>query len=117
MGRERAVSDFMKRHYRHFNAAVVVDAAEAYVRLIDGGGERIYGTQGDDRCQLDEVDQQPLGAEGQPARSYRIAGRGFCIAPARALDGEGAVLLTRFDFAGVVTLEAEQEAITGVPAT
>ena len=87
------------------------------VTLIDGGGERIYGTQGDDRCQLDEVEQQPLGSEGQPARSYRIAGRGFCIAPARALDGEGAVLLTRFDFAGIVTLEAEHESRPEVPAT
>ena len=28
MGRERSISDFMKRHYRHFNAAVVVEAAD-----------------------------------------------------------------------------------------
>jgi len=29
----------MKRHYRHFNAAVVIDAAEAYIRHLDGGGK------------------------------------------------------------------------------
>ena len=40
-----------------------------------------------------------------PPRSYRVSARGFCTAPARALDGDGAVLLTRFDFAGLVTFQ------------
>jgi hypothetical protein len=76
------------------------------VTLLDRGGERIYGTQGEDRCELDEVTQVPVGAGAFAARNYRISGRGFCIAPARALDGDGAVMLTRFDFAGLVTLDA-----------
>jgi deoxyhypusine synthase len=46
MGRERSISDFMKRHYRHFNAAVVVDAAEGYVRLVDGGGQMLVSLAG-----------------------------------------------------------------------
>ncbi|MFA6214515.1 MAG: deoxyhypusine synthase family protein [Candidatus Micrarchaeia archaeon] len=29
---------FMKKHYKHFNAAVVVDASEAYVKLLADGG-------------------------------------------------------------------------------
>jgi len=29
-----AIKDFIKHHYRHFNAAVVVDAAEAYAKFI-----------------------------------------------------------------------------------
>ena len=33
-----SVKRFIERHYRHFNAAVLVDAAEAYVRHLDGGG-------------------------------------------------------------------------------
>ena len=37
-----------------------------------------------------------------PMRSYRVSARGFCTVPARAVDGDGAVLLTRFDFAGLV---------------
>lgn len=73
------------------------------VTLLDGAGERIYGTQGDSRCVLDEVEQQPLEGHGLPPRSYRVAARGFCVAPARAMDGDGSVLLTRFDFAGLVT--------------
>jgi deoxyhypusine synthase len=46
MGRERPISDFMKRHYRHFNAAVVVEAAEGYVRLVDGGGAMLVSLAG-----------------------------------------------------------------------
>jgi len=33
------ISSFLKHHYRHFNAAVVVDAAEAYVQHLAGGGK------------------------------------------------------------------------------
>jgi hypothetical protein len=75
------------------------------VTLLDAEGERIYGTLGDDRCVFDEVGQQELADASLPPQSYRIEARGFCTAPARALDGEGAVLLTRFDFAGLVTFD------------
>ncbi|MER3553915.1 MAG: deoxyhypusine synthase [Meiothermus sp.] len=33
-----AVSAFIKHHFRHFNAAALVDAAEAYNRHLDSGG-------------------------------------------------------------------------------
>jgi deoxyhypusine synthase len=33
------IKDFIKKHYRHFNAAVVVDAAEAYVQHLKRGGK------------------------------------------------------------------------------
>ena len=73
------------------------------VTLLDGSGERIYGTQGDNRCEFDTVEQHPIDGGTLPGRSFRISARGFCVAPARALDGEGSVLLTRFDFVGRVT--------------
>ncbi len=73
------------------------------VTLLDRGGERIYGTQGDSRCELDAVEQRRIEGENLPPGSYRVSARGFCIAPARAMDGDGAVMLTRFDFAGLVT--------------
>jgi hypothetical protein len=44
-----------------------------------------------------------VGALGGPVRSYRVIARGFCIAPAKALNNEQAILVTRFDFAGRVT--------------
>lgn len=34
-----AVKEFIERHYRHFNAATVVDAARAWVDHLDGGGK------------------------------------------------------------------------------
>jgi deoxyhypusine synthase len=34
-----SIKEFIKHHYRHFNAAVVVDAAEAYVKHIQSGGK------------------------------------------------------------------------------
>ena len=40
------ISAFLKRHYRHFNAAVVIDAAEAYSRHIDGGGSMLVTLAG-----------------------------------------------------------------------
>jgi deoxyhypusine synthase len=33
------ISDFIKHHYRHFNAAALVDAAEAYNKLLADGGK------------------------------------------------------------------------------
>jgi deoxyhypusine synthase len=33
-----AIRDFVHHHYRHFNAAAVVDAADGYVRHLEGGG-------------------------------------------------------------------------------
>jgi hypothetical protein len=78
------------------------------VTLFDEAGKRIYGTQGDSRCQFDEVEQLALTDPLSP-HSYRVSAKGFCTVPARALDGEGAVLLTRFDFTGFVT-DAEDAA-------
>ena len=91
-------------------------AVPVNVTVLDGAGERIYGTQGDDRCVLDEVEQQELADASLPARSYRVTARGFCVGPARAVDGDGSVLLTRFDFAGLVTYrEDEGAALVSVP--
>jgi deoxyhypusine synthase len=36
---QRPISDFITRHYRHFNAAALVDAARGYTTLLDGGGK------------------------------------------------------------------------------
>ena len=33
------VSSFLRHHFRHFNAAVVIDATEAYNRHLAGGGK------------------------------------------------------------------------------
>jgi deoxyhypusine synthase len=42
----RAVREFIDRHYRHFNAAVVRDAAQAYERHLAGGGRMLVTVAG-----------------------------------------------------------------------
>jgi len=41
-----AVKDFIRRHYRHFNAAVVVDAAEGYAAHLASGGQMLVTLAG-----------------------------------------------------------------------
>ncbi len=86
------------------------------VTLLDETGERIYGTQGENRCVFDEVEQTALDDQSLPPRSYRVTARGFCTVPATALDGDGSVLLTRFDFAGLVSYSEGDAATAAEPA-
>jgi deoxyhypusine synthase len=41
-----SVKDFIKHHYRHFNAAVVIDAAQAYVDHLEAGGKMFMTVAG-----------------------------------------------------------------------
>src|SRR5947207_11040328 len=36
-----AITNFIKRRYRHFNAAELIAAAEDYVKHLDGGGKML----------------------------------------------------------------------------
>ena len=40
------IRDFIHHHFRHFNAAVVVDAAEGWTRHLDGGGSMLVTLAG-----------------------------------------------------------------------
>jgi hypothetical protein len=67
--------------------------------VILQGTDRIYGTLGDSRCTVDSLTQKPAGTP----RSYRVEARGFCTQPAHAVRGDGDVLVSTFDFAGLVS--------------
>jgi deoxyhypusine synthase len=41
-----AISDFIRHHYRHFNGAALVDAADAYVKHLEGGGQMLVTLAG-----------------------------------------------------------------------
>jgi deoxyhypusine synthase len=41
-----AISDFIRHHYRHFNGAALVDAADGYVRHLANGGEMLVTLAG-----------------------------------------------------------------------
>ena len=74
------------------------------VTVIVEGAKLIYGTRGDDKCQIERLRSQPLSSAGH-ARVYRIEASGFCTQPARAVMGSGAVLMSTFDFAGQVSFD------------
>ena len=40
------ITDFIKHHYRHFNAAALIDASEGYVKHLDGGGKMMITLAG-----------------------------------------------------------------------
>ncbi len=42
----RDIKDFVKHNFRHFNSAVLVDASEAYVKHINGGGKMMLAMAG-----------------------------------------------------------------------
>src|SRR5436189_1025589 len=41
-----AISDFIRHHYRHFNGAALVDAADGYVKHLDAGGQMLVTMAG-----------------------------------------------------------------------
>lgn len=84
--------------------------------IREGRGE-FYSTQGDNKCTLDQVSQEPLAGIPRRSRSYRIVARGFCTHPARAVRGEGVILLSRFDYVGRVDFDTEDldESLEGAP--
>jgi hypothetical protein len=73
----------------------------ANVTVIFEGGGRLFSTRGDDKCTIDELAQAHIVGASGPHR-LRVSGRGFCIGPAAAADGGEGVLLSRFDFAGIL---------------
>jgi deoxyhypusine synthase len=40
------ISTFVRHHYRHFNAAALIDAADGYARHLDGGGQMLVTLAG-----------------------------------------------------------------------
>jgi hypothetical protein len=77
---------------------------KANLTVIVQGTSRIYGTLGDSRCTVDSLSQRPLNAAG----AYRIEARGFCTQPAHAVRGKGDVLVSTFEFAGLVNFTTEK---------
>jgi hypothetical protein len=78
--------------------------AGANLTVIVQGTNRIFGTLGDSRCTVDSLTQRALKAPG----SYRLEARGFCTQPAHAVRGDGDVLVSTFEFAGLVTYDTRK---------
>jgi len=72
--------------------------------VIVQGTSRIYGTLGDSRCTVDSLTQRPMKAKG----FYRVEARGFCTQPAHAVRGQGELLVSTFEFAGLVDYNVQK---------
>jgi hypothetical protein len=72
--------------------------AGANLTIIVQGTPKIFGTLGDSRCTVDSLTQRRLRTPGV----YRVEARGFCTQPAHAVRGTDAVLVSTFEFAGLV---------------
>jgi hypothetical protein len=80
------------------------------VTIIPPDG-RLYSTRGADKCTLDSVRQKRVEDLGATHR-WRVEGRGFCLAPAAALRARAAndaILVSTFDFAGLLAWKFEQD--------
>jgi hypothetical protein len=77
----------------------------ANLTVIVQGTDRIYGTLGDSRCTVDSLSQRRLAQ----TRRYRVEARGFCTQPAHAVRGDGEVLVSTFEFAGLVDYEVAKD--------
>jgi len=85
--------------------------------VIREGSGQFYSTRGDDKCILDKVTQVPIAGIPRRSRSYSVVARGFCTEPARAVRGEGVILVSRFDFAGRVDFDTEDNSVEPQTAT
>ena len=92
----------------------VADAAEGNsgsalptnLTVIFEGEKRLFATRGEDRCTVDKLKQERVGALGGPTRSYRVIARGFCIQPVPAPGTNERIVVSSFDFAGQVTFSS-----------
>jgi hypothetical protein len=78
--------------------------AATNLTVIVQGTDRIFGTLGDSRCTVDSLTQRALKVPG----SYRVEARGFCTQPAHAVRGDGELLVSTFEFAGLVSYRAPE---------
>jgi hypothetical protein len=81
----------------------------ANLTVVREGAGEFFATQGDDKCALDEVEQRPIDGSQQ---RFRLTARGYCTQPARAVRGDGAVLVSRFDIEAIVDFEGNAPATT-----
>jgi len=78
------------------------------VTVIFEGEHKLYSTAGDGKCTIDEFSETRLPGTVEP-HLHRLTARGFCTAPATAVGGRNGLLLSRFDFAGLVLDEDDAD--------
>jgi hypothetical protein len=79
------------------------NALPTNLTVIFEGEQRLFATRGDDKCTVDKLEQERVGAVGGDVRSYRVVASGFCTEPANTLNDKERIVISSFDFAGRIT--------------
>lgn len=87
-------------------AAGAVQALPTNITVIFEGEQRMYATQGKDRCAVEQLERKPVA--GGNDRLERVHARGYCVGPATDMAGDANLLMPTFDFAGLIDTEAGQ---------
>ena len=82
---------------------VAGSALPTNLTVIFEGEQRLFATRGDDKCTVDKLEQERVGALGGEVRSYRVVASGFCTEPANTLNEKERIVVSTFDFAGRLT--------------
>jgi hypothetical protein len=85
------------------------------VTLLFEGEQRLFATQGDDKCTVDSLTQQRVESLGGPRAIYRVVARGFCLGAASSLTRDERVFVTSFDFAGRVEFGEDDRHVPNRP--
>jgi len=83
--------------------------------ILFEGEQRIFATQGDDKCTVDSLTQERVEVLGPGRAVYRVVARGFCLGPATSLSREERITMTSFDFAGRVEFSDDDRHATVAP--
>ena len=76
--------------------------------VIFEGEKRFFATRGEDKCTTDDLRQERVGDPSGRERAYRVVARGFCTAPATAVDQSERIVMSSFDFAGRISFSSEE---------
>lgn len=90
-------------------------ALRTNLTMVFEGEQRIFATQGDDKCMVDSLTQERVELLGPGRAVYRVVARGFCLGPAASLSREERVLMTSFDFAGRVEFSDDDRHASDAP--
>jgi len=91
------------------------EALRTNLTILFEGEQRIFATQGDDKCTVDSLTQERVEVLGPGRAVYRVVARGFCLGPATSLSRDERVIMTSFDFAGRVEFSDDDRHATPPP--